>query len=145
VTVTKTTSSPSTSSTISSTTYYTDYIAPLPAQVLSVPYDCPNLNTRTITTAQNDEFSFVCGVDYVGNDIAALIAYRIEDCCGACSAMNAQMGKNTCQAFTFNANMSYAYANEIPRGGNNCWLKSQTDSGNQYSGNGLLVVGGRLN
>jgi hypothetical protein len=145
VTVTKTVSSSSTSSTISSATYYTDYIAPLPAQVLSVPYDCPNLNTQTITTAQNDEFSFVCGVDYVGNDLAALIAYRIEDCCGACSAMNFQLGNKTCQAFTFNANMSYAYANEIPRGGNNCWLKSRTDSGDQNSGNGLLVVGGRLN
>src|SRR5438874_2321751 len=109
VTVTKTAFLPSASSTISSAAYYTDYIAPLPAQVLSVPYDCPNLNTRTITTAQGDEFSFVCGVDYVGNDLAALIAYRIEDCCGACSAMNYQLGKKTCQAFTFNANMSYAY------------------------------------
>jgi len=59
--------------------------------------------------------------------------------------MNYQMGKKTCQAFTFDANMSNAYATNIPRGGNNCWLKSQTNIGIKNSDNEILVVGGRLN
>ena len=127
---------------------YTDYVVPLPSQILSVPLDCPALNSQTRTTAEGDVFIFDCGVDYVGNDLAALIAYRLEDCCTACSAYNYQQQNSgldsRCQAFTFNANMSYAYAAEVPPGGNNCWLKSTSDQGNKFTDNEHLVVGGKL-
>jgi hypothetical protein len=139
---------PATTSQTPISTTYTDYTVALPEQVLSVPLNCPSLNSQTITTAESDTYIFECGVDYVGNDLAALIAYRLEDCCTACSAFNYQQRDSgldqKCEAFTFNANMSYTYANDVPPGGNNCWLKSVSDQGSNFTDSGHLVVGGKL-
>jgi hypothetical protein len=97
-------------------------VAP-PASVLSVPYGCPNLNSQTITTENNDVFNFTCGDDLPGNDIAALIAYTLADCCTACSGYNIQHKETICVALLFDANMSFAAAHSDPPGGYNCLLK----------------------
>ena len=57
-------------------------------------------------------------VNYLGNDISLITAYRSEDCVRACQNLNTIMGMTTCRGFLFNANLQRVVAEN----GGNCWL-----------------------
>jgi hypothetical protein len=99
--------------------------------------DCPAIDGTTVKNHFNQNFKYICGVD-LGNlpsaaggnitDVAAIIAYTIEDCIDACSAITFQTyiqgikGGPTCSSVSW-----FADAKSVVGVGNgNCWLKNGT-------------------
>lgn len=74
----------------------------------------------------------------MGNDLLAIVAYSLYDCCEACANMNLHFtGSDACRALTFQANMTLANATSSP-GGVNCWLKDKSTDGVPWE-NGIIV------
>ena len=134
--LTRTASSASTSSTSGSN--LSNYSAPPMLNIDSLALNCPAINNTQYKSHFNQNFTYYCGVDF-GNlksstggnitDIAAIIAYSIEDCIDACSAINLQsalqgrLGALECTSITF---LSASTKETISFGGGNCWLKNGT-------------------
>jgi hypothetical protein len=112
----------------------TDYAPVAIRQVDTLALDCPAIDGTTWRNHFNQDYKYTCGVD-LGNlpsrdngnitDIAAIIAYSVEDCIDACSAINfqtylsASADATTCSSVSF-FNQAAAV---IGVGNGNCWLK----------------------
>jgi hypothetical protein len=99
--------------------------------------DCPHINDTVVTNHFNQNYKYTCNIDLDnlpnaagGNitDIAAIVAYTIEDCIDACSAITFQTfiqdikGGPTCSGVTW-----FADAKAVTGVNNgNCWLKNGT-------------------
>lgn len=115
----------------------TDYAPVSIRDVQTLVNNCPTIEGTTIKNHFNQNFRYTCGVD-LGNlpaaeggnitDIAAIIAYTIEDCIDACSGINFQTflqrveGGPTCSSVSWTENA----AASVAVGNGNCWLKKGT-------------------
>ncbi|KAG5664873.1 hypothetical protein KAF25_008607 [Fusarium avenaceum] len=94
---------------------------------LTLPDACSKEDGRDdYTTTNGYVFTFTCGWDFPGNDIAPLIAYTAYDCMSAC-AMYTEVNSGRenvtlCDSIAFIQEMSTA----IEAHGANCWLKGGT-------------------
>jgi hypothetical protein len=97
--------------------------------------NCPTINNTVFKNNFNQEYNYSCGID-LGNlltdsgaaivDLGAVVAYTVEDCLDACSALTFQTmlsGREngpTCTSISWFANARAV----VSVGNGNCWLKS---------------------
>jgi hypothetical protein len=94
---------------------------------LTLPDACSKEDGRDdYTTTNGYVFTYTCGWDYPGNDIAPIIAYTAFDCMHACAMYtevnSGRENATLCDSIAFVQDMSTA----INAHGANCWLKSGT-------------------
>ena len=114
-----------------------DYAPVSIRDVQTLANNCPSIDGTMIKNHFNQNFKYTCGVDLSnlpaaegGNitDIAAIIAYTVEDCIDACSGINfqtligASADGTTCSSISWTANA----AASVSVGNGNCWLKKGT-------------------
>ncbi|KAM0344504.1 hypothetical protein ACHAPU_007477 [Fusarium lateritium] len=132
------TSCPTVENTTSSDNDTAAYVPRSPSSIQNLVLKCPDKKNDETRYKSNlgYEFQWWCGVNApqgapaegggIVGDLAPIIAYSIEDCMEACSAV-AQKDANTgsgfhCASIVFGKRMS----SEIDNQGANCWLKNAT-------------------
>jgi hypothetical protein len=131
------TSTTSSGAAASATGTVTNYVPTSIRDIDTLALDCPAIDGTTGRTHFNQNFKYTCGVD-LGNqpsaaggnitDLAAIIAYTIEDCIDACSAVTFQTfihgvkGGPTCSSVSWFADAK----STVAVGNGNCWLKNGT-------------------
>ncbi|KAM0207378.1 hypothetical protein ACHAQI_007604 [Fusarium lateritium] len=132
------TSCPTPDNTTSSDNDTAPYVPKSPSSVKSLVLECPdkkNDETR-YKSSKGYEFQWWCGVNApqgaqaegggIVADLAPIIAYSIEDCMEACSAMIQKDEDNATGVRCASIVFSKMLANEIANQGANCWLKNNT-------------------
>ncbi|KAF4449060.1 hypothetical protein F53441_7604 [Fusarium austroafricanum] len=99
-------------------------LAPEDVTFLTFPDGCSKPEGKgDYTTKTGYMFTYTCGWDFVGNDLAKIIAYSAYDCMHACAKyteMNQDEENATlCDSVAFNRNMSESW--DLWKA--NCWLK----------------------
>ncbi|KAL4724187.1 hypothetical protein ACLX1H_008800 [Fusarium chlamydosporum] len=94
---------------------------------LTLPDACSEKDGKDDYTTNNGYvFTYTCGWDYPGNDIAPIIAYTAFDCMYACAmyteAHKGEENATLCDSIAFVQDMSTA----MKQHGANCWLKKGT-------------------
>ncbi|KAF7505393.1 hypothetical protein GJ744_000939 [Endocarpon pusillum] len=111
------------SATATSTTGLVDYVVAAPDTIDTVELECPGLDGTSYLTVRGQTFDLHCGDEMHGDDVGALMAYRLPDCIEACSYMNRVWANATfCNAVLFVADVQRTY----PLQRTNCFLKNAT-------------------
>lgn len=111
------------SATATSTAGLVDYVVAAPTTIDTVDLDCPGLDGTSYLTVRGQTFDLHCGDSMQGDDVGAMMAYRLPDCIEACSYMNRVWSNATfCNAVLFVADVQRNY----PRQRVNCFLKNAT-------------------
>ncbi|KAM5343469.1 hypothetical protein ACJ41O_012006 [Fusarium nematophilum] len=114
------------------------YVPRAAASVDLLELNCPDdfRDARTFKSNKGYEFKWYCGVNAPAGsdseeggkvaDLAPIIAYTIQDCLNACSAMIEKFDNEgtgvECKSVVFSKKMS----EELSNWGANCWLKNAT-------------------
>jgi hypothetical protein len=93
-----------------------------PEQVVLANNSCPPDNSD-VKTSNAESYRCMSGKNVGGNDLAAIVAYTLQQCVDACSEMNnLASARNACKGVVMAEDLSNRYLK-----GNraNCWLKSK--------------------